>query len=319
MASASPICLMARAISTKSWLWHQRLSHLNFDTINDLAKNDLVIGLPKFKYHKEHLCPSCEQGKTKKASYPPKPVPNSKHRLHLLYMDLCGPMRVESINGKRYVLFKTRASKHDFWTNYAPSIITFQKLTERELDILVEAMYDDYIGGQPLTSSRTGPATSAPQVLQTPMASTTISNTALRPTNSSSQAANIPNTSQDVDELKPKQHVQQQDNQALLQPKIVFDKVPNAMFDGNVFENPFAPPSISAAESSSLQYVDPSNMHTFYQPYQHEYKLEAIRIFLAYVAHKSFTVFQMDVKTAFLLRSLKEDVYVCQPERFHRC
>ncbi|GJU43831.1 retrovirus-related pol polyprotein from transposon TNT 1-94 [Tanacetum coccineum] len=55
MASASPICLMARATSTKSWLWHQRLSHLNFDTINDLAKNDLITGLPKFKYHKEHL------------------------------------------------------------------------------------------------------------------------------------------------------------------------------------------------------------------------------------------------------------------------
>nr|GEY46636.1 hypothetical protein [Tanacetum cinerariifolium] len=80
MASASPICLMARASSTKSWLWHQCLSHLNFDTINDLAKNDLVSGLPNFKYHKEHLCPSCEQGKSKRASHPPKPVPNSRQR-----------------------------------------------------------------------------------------------------------------------------------------------------------------------------------------------------------------------------------------------
>ncbi|GJS77362.1 retrovirus-related pol polyprotein from transposon TNT 1-94 [Tanacetum coccineum] len=80
MASASPICLIARATSTKSWLWHQRLSHLNFDTVNDLAINDLVAGLPKFKYHKEHLCPSCEQGKSKKATHPPKPVPNSKQR-----------------------------------------------------------------------------------------------------------------------------------------------------------------------------------------------------------------------------------------------
>nr|GFD19439.1 hypothetical protein [Tanacetum cinerariifolium] len=60
MASASPICLMARASSNKLWLWHQRLSHLNFDTINDLTRNDLVAGLPKFKYHKEHLCPSRE-------------------------------------------------------------------------------------------------------------------------------------------------------------------------------------------------------------------------------------------------------------------
>nr|GFC15669.1 retrovirus-related Pol polyprotein from transposon TNT 1-94 [Tanacetum cinerariifolium] len=78
MASASPIYLMAHASSTKSWLWHQRLSHLNFDTINDLAKKDLVLGLPKFKYYKEHLCPSYEQGKSKTSSHPPKPVPNSR-------------------------------------------------------------------------------------------------------------------------------------------------------------------------------------------------------------------------------------------------
>nr|GFA90331.1 integrase, catalytic region, zinc finger, CCHC-type, peptidase aspartic, catalytic [Tanacetum cinerariifolium] len=104
MASASPICLMARASSTKSWLWHQRLSHLNFDTINDLARNDHVTCLPKFKYHKEHLCPSCEQGKSKRASHPPKPVPNSRQRLHLLHMDLCRPMRIASIHEKRYIL-----------------------------------------------------------------------------------------------------------------------------------------------------------------------------------------------------------------------
>nr|GEU71954.1 retrovirus-related Pol polyprotein from transposon TNT 1-94 [Tanacetum cinerariifolium] len=104
IASASPICLMARATPTKSWLWHQQLSHLNFDTINDLAKNDLVSSLPRFKYAKEHLCPFCEQGKSKRASHPYKPVPNSKQRLHLLHIDLCGPMRVASINGKRYVL-----------------------------------------------------------------------------------------------------------------------------------------------------------------------------------------------------------------------
>nr|GFA72670.1 hypothetical protein [Tanacetum cinerariifolium] len=53
---------------------------------------------PKFKYAKEHLCPSCEQGKSKRASHPPKLVLNSKQRLHLLHMDLCGPMRVASIN-----------------------------------------------------------------------------------------------------------------------------------------------------------------------------------------------------------------------------
>ncbi|GKA95967.1 retrovirus-related pol polyprotein from transposon TNT 1-94 [Tanacetum coccineum] len=121
MASVSPICLMARTTSTKSWLWHQRLSHLNFDTINDLAKNDLVTGLPKFKYHKEHLCPSCEQEKIKNAPYPPKPVPNSKQRLHLLHMDLCGPMRVESINGKRYVLVIVGDYSRYTWVHFLKS------------------------------------------------------------------------------------------------------------------------------------------------------------------------------------------------------
>ncbi|GJW50092.1 retrovirus-related pol polyprotein from transposon TNT 1-94 [Tanacetum coccineum] len=294
MAFASPICLIDHATSTKSWLWHQRLSHLNFDTINDLAKNDLVTSLPKFKYHKEHLCPSCEQGKSKKESHPPKPIQNSKQRLHLLHMDLCGPMRVESINGKRYILvivddyscytwvhflrskdkapeeiktffkkitvlmqalviidieklgakvtigffigysatfcaynvynqrtkkimetmnvtfdelsaidFEQSSSKPGLQSmtfgqissglnlTYAPSTITTQQPTERELDLLFETMYDDYIGGQPLAATRSAPAAQAPQ---------------------------------DVDELKTRQqHVQQQDNEAPLQPEIVAD------------------------------------------------------------------------------------------------
>ncbi|GJU07852.1 hypothetical protein Tco_1124282 [Tanacetum coccineum] len=103
---------------------------------------------------------------------------------------------------------------------YAPSTITTQKPTERELDLLFEAVYDDYIGGQPLATPRTTPAAQVPQVLQTPMASTTSADTAPTPTNSSSQSTNIPNNSHDVDEIETeRQHVQQQNNQAPLQPK----------------------------------------------------------------------------------------------------
>ncbi|GJU35846.1 retrovirus-related pol polyprotein from transposon TNT 1-94 [Tanacetum coccineum] len=80
MTSTSPICLMAHATSTKSWLWHQHLSYLNFDTINELVKDNLVTGLPKFKYSKDHFCPSCEQGKSKKSPHKPKTIPNSKKR-----------------------------------------------------------------------------------------------------------------------------------------------------------------------------------------------------------------------------------------------
>nr|GEU43728.1 retrovirus-related Pol polyprotein from transposon TNT 1-94 [Tanacetum cinerariifolium] len=100
----NPICLMAKATSSQAWLWHRHLSHLNFDTINLLSKNDIVVGLQTLKFVKYHLCSSCELGKAKRKSFHTKLTPSSKRRLQLLHMDLCGPMRVASINGKRYVL-----------------------------------------------------------------------------------------------------------------------------------------------------------------------------------------------------------------------
>nr|GEU51261.1 hypothetical protein [Tanacetum cinerariifolium] len=407
MASVSPICLMARASSTKSWLWHQRLSHLNFDTINDLAKNDLVTGLLKFKYHKEHLCPLCEQGKSKRASHPPKPVPNSRNqtlveaaRTMLIFSRaplflwaeviattcftqnrsiihrrfnktpyelinerkqeisflhafgaLCYPKndredikklgakgnigyfadsyayRVYNRRTKKIMEtmnvtfdelsamdFEQRSSKPRLQSmtsgqissgldlTYAPSTITTQQPTEGELDLLFEDMYDDYIDGQPLAAPKTISAAQAHQ---------------------------------DVDGLiSPQQHAQHLGNQSSLHPETVADNVPNAMFNANSFVNPFATPSTNAAESSSSQYNDEENIVIrnksrlvvrgyrqeegidFEESFTPVARTEAIRIFLAYATHKSFTVFQMDVKTAFLHGSLKEDVYVCQPEGF---
>nr|GFB35023.1 hypothetical protein [Tanacetum cinerariifolium] len=103
-SSPNPICLMAKATSSQAWLWHRRLSHLNFDTINLLSKNDIVIGLPKLKFVKDHLYSSCELVKAKRKSFQIKTTASSKRRLHLLHVDLCGPMRVENINGRKYVL-----------------------------------------------------------------------------------------------------------------------------------------------------------------------------------------------------------------------
>ncbi|GJY10942.1 retrovirus-related pol polyprotein from transposon TNT 1-94 [Tanacetum coccineum] len=102
--SSTSICLMAKASPTQAWLWHRRLSHLNFDYINLLLKKDVMIGLPKLKYVKDQLCSSCEVSKAKRSSFKTKVVPSLKGRLNLLHMDLCGPMRVASINGKKYIL-----------------------------------------------------------------------------------------------------------------------------------------------------------------------------------------------------------------------
>ncbi|GJQ94019.1 putative reverse transcriptase domain-containing protein [Tanacetum coccineum] len=103
-STPNPICLMAKAISSQAWLWHRRLSHLNFDTINLLSKNDIVIDLPKLKFIKDHLCSSCELRKAKQMSFHTKTTPSSKRRLQLLHMDLYGPIRVESINGKNILV-----------------------------------------------------------------------------------------------------------------------------------------------------------------------------------------------------------------------
>nr|GFC59723.1 hypothetical protein [Tanacetum cinerariifolium] len=105
-------------------------------------------------------------------------------------------------------------------------------------------MYDDYIGGQPSATARSVPPAQEPHVRQSSTTSTTIADTAPIPTNSSSLATSIPISSQDVDELNS-----------------------NDMVDGNTFFNLFANSSTSAAAASSSQNVDPSNMHTFYQPY----------------------------------------------------
>ncbi|GJZ94767.1 putative ribonuclease H-like domain-containing protein [Tanacetum coccineum] len=104
MMKSSPICLLSKASKSKSWLWHRRLNHLNFGTINDLARKDLVRGLPRLKFEKDHLCSACQLGKSKKFSHKPKSENTNMEVLHTLHMDLCGPMRVQSINGKKYIL-----------------------------------------------------------------------------------------------------------------------------------------------------------------------------------------------------------------------
>nr|GEZ11235.1 retrotransposon protein, putative, unclassified [Tanacetum cinerariifolium] len=146
----NPICLMAKVTSSQAWLWHRRLSHLNFDTINLLSKNDIVVGLPKLKFVKDHLCSSCELRKAKRKSFHSKITPSSKRQLQLLHMDLCGPMRVASINGKRYVLVIVDDYSRYTWTYFLRSkdetpkvLIDFLRLVQRGLQAQVRVVRTD--------------------------------------------------------------------------------------------------------------------------------------------------------------------------------
>nr|GFA37891.1 hypothetical protein [Tanacetum cinerariifolium] len=87
------------ASKTKSWLWHHRLSHLNFGAINYLARQGLVRGLLKLKFEKDHLSSACAMGKSTKKTHNPKSEDTNQEELYLLHMDLCGPMH----NGTEFV------------------------------------------------------------------------------------------------------------------------------------------------------------------------------------------------------------------------
>ncbi|GJT45705.1 retrovirus-related pol polyprotein from transposon TNT 1-94 [Tanacetum coccineum] len=80
------------------------LNHFNFSTINDLARKDLVRGLPRLKFKKDHLCFACQLGKSKKHTHKPKTKNTNLEVFNTLHMDLCGPIQVQTINGKKYIL-----------------------------------------------------------------------------------------------------------------------------------------------------------------------------------------------------------------------
>ncbi|GJR10774.1 retrovirus-related pol polyprotein from transposon TNT 1-94 [Tanacetum coccineum] len=143
-SSPTSICFMAKASPIQAWLRHCRLSHLNFDTINLISKNVIMNGLPKLKYVKDQLYSSCKMGKAKLSNFKTKTVPGLKGRLHLLHIDLCGPMRVESINGKKYILVIVDDYSRYTWTHFLRSkdktpevLIDFLKMIQRGLQTQV--------------------------------------------------------------------------------------------------------------------------------------------------------------------------------------
>ncbi|GKD55028.1 retrovirus-related pol polyprotein from transposon TNT 1-94, partial [Tanacetum coccineum] len=147
LMASSLVCLLSKASKTKSWLWHRRLSHLNFGTINHLAKNGLVRGLPKLKLEKDHLRSACTMGKSKKKTHKPKYEDTNQEILYLLHMDLCGPMRTKIINWKKYILFivddySRTCSKTSFFITILPP-------TRTKWDQLFQPLFDELLNPLP--------------------------------------------------------------------------------------------------------------------------------------------------------------------------
>nr|GEW33187.1 putative ribonuclease H-like domain-containing protein [Tanacetum cinerariifolium] len=150
MMASSPICLLSKASKTKSWLWHRCLSHLNFGAIKHLARQGLVRGLPKLKFEKDHLCSACAMGKSTRKTHKPKSEDINQEKLYLLHIDLCGPMCVESINRKKYILVILDDYSRFTWVKFLKSkdetldfIIKFLKMIQVRLKVPVRRIRTD--------------------------------------------------------------------------------------------------------------------------------------------------------------------------------
>nr|GEX81315.1 Gag-Pol polyprotein [Tanacetum cinerariifolium] len=275
-----------------AWLWHHHLSHINFDTINLLSKNDIVIGLPKLKFIKDRLCSSCELGKAKQNSFHIKTTQRFKRRLQLLHMDLCGPMRVESINGKKYVLIIVDDYSRYTWTNFLRSkdetptvFIDFLTLVQRGLHAQVRIVRTDK-GTEFLNKT-----------LHAYFAKEAMADSAW------------------IESIKEELH---QFDRLDVWELLDISLCKNVINIKWIWKNKHDEENTVIRNKSLLVakgYAQKEGIN-FEESFAPVARLEAVWLFIAYAAHKSFTVYQMDIKTTFLYGPLKEEVYVNQPDGF---
>ncbi|GKB21576.1 retrovirus-related pol polyprotein from transposon TNT 1-94 [Tanacetum coccineum] len=350
-SSSTPICFMAKASPTQAWLWHLRLSHLNFDYINLLSKKDVVIGLPKLKYVKDQLCSSCEVSKTKRSSFKTKAVPSSKGQLNQLHMDLCGPMRVTSINGKKYILTLNELFKEDVIEHQTSTPRTPEQngVVERQNRTLVEAARMTLSASKiPLFFWAKAIATACytqnrsiivPSHKKTTYHIINDKKPSIRHLHIFGCTYYLTRDGENLDKIKEKgdscilvgystqskgYHVYNKRTRLIVESiHLRFNEI-KEMFETSIDNDTSDLIQQLRHNKSWIFYLVLRMMNfsiqeegiDFEESFSLVARLEAVRIFIAYAAHKSFPIYQMDVKMAFLNGLLKEEVYVTQPDGF---
>ncbi|KAJ9544548.1 hypothetical protein OSB04_024255 [Centaurea solstitialis] len=115
------VCLISSVKNEEAWLWHTSFCHLNFHTLDKLVRLKLVKGLPDIKFEKDHLCSDCEMGKLRSSSHKTKSDPSYDKPLQMLHVDLYGPISVQSLGGKKYIMVRVVRSENG--TEFKNSII----------------------------------------------------------------------------------------------------------------------------------------------------------------------------------------------------
>nr|GFA21640.1 hypothetical protein [Tanacetum cinerariifolium] len=215
-----------------------RSSNLYTIALNEVASNSSTC-LPKMKFEKDHLCFTCEQGKIHRKHHMSKTAFASNKPLYLLHMDLCGPMRVQSINGKRYVLVVVDDYSRYTWVFFLHSkdeasemIITFIKKTQVNLQLQVQRVRSD--NGTEFKNK-----TLAKFFDEIMKSSTTNVETSI--------------------------------NEEVFHESISNNMIPNGD-EASTSHNVFNERLEDAYFDASTLFHDPSNVYTYYQPYPHENK-----------------------------------------------
>nr|GEV13482.1 retrovirus-related Pol polyprotein from transposon TNT 1-94 [Tanacetum cinerariifolium] len=143
-------CLFAKATLDESNLWHRRLGHINFKTMNKLVKGNLVRGLPSKFFENDHTCVAYKKSKQHKASCKPKPISSVNQPLQRLYMDLFRPTFVKCLNKKSYCLVVTDDYSRFTWVFFLATkdetshiLKTFITGLENQLSLKVKIIISD--------------------------------------------------------------------------------------------------------------------------------------------------------------------------------
>nr|GFA86116.1 retrovirus-related Pol polyprotein from transposon TNT 1-94 [Tanacetum cinerariifolium] len=141
-----------RNVTISQVYYMEGLGH-NLFSVGQFCDSDLqglVRGLSKLKFEKDHLCSACAMGKSTKKTHKPKSKDTNQEKIYLLHMDLCGPMRVESIKEKKYILVIVDDYSRFTWVKFLRSkdetpmfIIKFLKIIRVRLNVPVRRIRTD--------------------------------------------------------------------------------------------------------------------------------------------------------------------------------
>nr|GEY09327.1 retrovirus-related Pol polyprotein from transposon TNT 1-94 [Tanacetum cinerariifolium] len=342
--SAQESCFFAKVSENLNWIWHKRLAHLKFKTINKLAKQNLVIGLPSLVYSKDKPCSSCEKGKHHRASFKTKQTYSIKKCLHLLHMDLFRPVTPRSFNHEKHTLVIVDEYSRYTWKDiHLMNIFILMNLLKDQNDQPVqndEILNDDHSEH----SNHTNNEQIIDSLLNTKDIKTSEHLSSSNTEDTSEQNTTIPSpplpvplmvTPAPQDRWSQDKHIDLINIIGNPRARMLTRAMAKTLSVASAHECLFVdflseeePKKVFRNKRDETGIVIKNKARLIAQGYNQQegidydktftpvVRLEVIRNFLAFATYMNFIVYQMDVKSAFLNGKLKEQVYVKQPLGF---